>query len=220
MKKFIFCHGFGASPKFWTPLKKHFDLNNCIFWDLGYFEDAKQDMPKAEEHDEWIGIGHSIGFIKLLQSSISFKAVIGLQGFVNFLGNSPTLNKARRPYLEKMVSNFKSFPDQTLLKFYEECGFLFPTNYVKKINFSRLLNDLESLRQDYTTCLKQTPYLILGSRNDPIVPPKLLGDNFHSVPKARIVIHNEGKHTLGYTEVKFVFEQIKIFMSGINEDAN
>lgn len=217
MKKYIFCHGFGASPKYWNQLQKFYTPVDCINWDLGYFKDLNQDIPEIGEGDELIGISHSLGLTKLLQSRIKFKAIIGIQGFVNFQGNNAALYKVRSKLLDEMISNFRNTPIESLSKFYEDSGFILPPSYIASANFTRLLNDLESLKQDYTNLIGNTPCLILGSEDDPKITPHVLKDNFSCASSVKLVIHSSGKHALGYTHTDYVSDQINSFLDSLNE---
>src|SRR5688572_30283333 len=120
---FIFCHGWGFSPDFWDNIQIHFKGFPCLFWDLGYFGKVSRPLPTAiTSHHQWIGVGHSLGFLKLLESAELFTAMIGLQGFTTFLGLSPVLNKERKRYLKKMITQFEKNPIKTLLDFRQTCG--------------------------------------------------------------------------------------------------
>lgn len=196
----IFCHGWGFSHEFWNNLKESFRDYPCIFWDLGYYGKRSCTLPKS---GEWIGVGHSLGFVKLLQSGFSFKKIIAIQGFVNFLGFNQKINHARKKKLEKMINDFESNPLQVLENFFTLCGT--KQNY-KEFDKLRLKNDLLDLKSSFEHLLLNKSCLVLASKEDPIVPLPLLKDNFFDYP---IAFNDHGKHALGFLESEWCAGQIK-----------
>ena len=163
-------------------------------------------MPDFKDHPI-IGIGHSLGLAKLLQLPIKFTVLVGIQSFTNFLGYSEKLAHRRGLELYAMIQFFKKNPEKTLLSFYEKCGVSCDVEKFKMINIEKLLNDLKSLKLD--CILPACPTLILGAKNDPIVPPELLLDNFEDKKNVTLVFHDQGFHNLGFLEPEFVYGQIE-----------
>ncbi|MBV0900096.1 MAG: hypothetical protein KTV77_05215 [Wolbachia endosymbiont of Fragariocoptes setiger] len=209
---FIFCHGWGFDHKFFQPLiHEYFSQTSYHCLDLGYFEKENLHLPQQDD-SIFIGIGHSLGFIKLISLNIKFSALIGIQAFINFLGFNSQLCKTRKLELRTIIQNFQKDPMYTLVSFYKRCkaNYDFPNNF----NKVKLMKDLELL--NLTHRLPCIPILILGAMNDIIVPPKLIYDNFSRDNK--IVIYNKGYHNLGLCEHNFVHKQITTFINEIKKE--
>ena len=207
MLGFIFCHGWGYDPSFWNNLKPYFKNHPCIFWDLGYFNSS--DLRETEISSiKWVGIGHSLGFLKLLNCSIDWYKLVGLQGFINFQGNSSSLNKKRSRDFLRLQNNFEVDPNTTLSNFHKICGNMRPA--YSKINKQTMLDDLVFLNTIYT--LKKH-CLIIGSDDDLIVTKELIEDNFAQYMQVKIVMHNKGLHNLGFNEPEFVKNTIFDFVN-------
>ena len=185
MTHLVFCHGFSYSPNYWinlTALLENFTIHHM---DLGYYEDLK--IPEIKE--PVIGIGHSLGLIKLMQQNFRFKALIGLNGFVNFLGTGLRLRNRRSLELDTFEHLIRTSPNLALKFFHNRCGVnLNPSN----INKERLLGDLDCLRQSFPVPNNLT---LLAAQNDIVCPPELIQDNFGT---QNITMLESGRHSLGY----------------------
>lgn len=206
---FIFCHGWGFDQKFFEPLiKEYFSNTFCYCLDLGYFGRANLSIPN---NHTFIGVGHSLGFIKLASLNVKLTALIGIQAFINFLGFNPQLNKKRKFELNTMIKHFEISPIDTLRSFYKRCGVHYAI--AKHLNKTKLMQDLELLTATYQ--LPSIPLLIISANNDAIVPSELVYDNFSKYVK--VITHNKGYHCLGLYERHFVHKQITIFLNGLTK---
>ena len=207
MLGFIFCHGWGYDPSFWDNLKPYFKGYKCIFWDLGYF--GPSALPIAiDESVKWIGIGHSLGFLKLLNSPISWHKLIGLQAFLNFQGHAPSLKRKRSRDLLKLQNHFEEDAIGALLNFHKLCGMQPPYQIM---NIANLQKDLAILATTHSL-REKLPCLILGCEDDLIVTKAVVQDNFSQYPQVQIVMHDKGLHTLGFSEPEFVKNTIFGFL--------
>jgi pimeloyl-[acyl-carrier protein] methyl ester esterase len=206
---FIFCHGFGFDKSFWNNLRPHFAKEYCIYLNLGYF--SQEDLSFSIDPSlHFIGVGHSFGFKKLLSLPIIFTKLIGLQGFINFLGSNPTLHIKRQNDLNILKQNFDKSPSLTLQNFYKRCGIPLEKDKLKQINHNKLQTDLKSLSHAESTPLSQ-PTLIIGAEDDIIVPTELIYDNFNSQPNVHITLLKQGQHSLGYTQTQIIYQMIMNF---------
>jgi len=180
---FLLCHGWGFDASFWKNLAPHLAPHTFYTVDLGYFGNPNP-FPTS---GTWIGVGHSLGLIKLLQTPLSFSAIIGLNSFLNFLG-PPLIHERRKKELQTMIQRFEKDPLNTIASFYKRCGVLDAPNGT--INKSLLLNDLKSLFFDYSNLLTSVPCLSLASKNDLIVPQEC------RLGKGQLVFDDTG-HRLG-----------------------
>lgn len=205
---FVFCHGWAYDPSFWDNLKSYFKNYPCIFWNLGYFAPSNLLIPK-DLTIKWIGIGHSLGFIKLLTSPMRWHKLVGLQGFVNFQGNNSSLKRKRTRDLLKLQQHFERDAAGALAFFYKSCGGKRIHNNILRKEV--LLNDLKQL-QSVQSLINPPPCLILGTKDDLIVTNELINDNFEQCDQVQIMMHDKGSHNLGFSEPEFVYRAISNFV--------
>lgn len=206
---FVFCHGFGFAPTYWQQLKPYFDPAATFELNLGYFS-CKQPITTDLKGFECIGIGHSLGLIKLIQSGIPFKALIGLNGFIDFIGQDDSLKKRRYIELKALTKQFKSSPNQALSDFYERCG-IPEQNVNQNLDIDHLLCDLSLLSQAQTL-ENDIKTLIIAAKDDIVVPEPLIYDNFLNRKNVTIIMHDTGKHALGYVHAQSIYHEIKTFL--------
>lgn len=120
MTHFVFCHGFGFDIHFWERIAPYFSQEKYSFIDLGYFN--KRIENQHLHNQAIIGIGHSIGLSKLLSMYSNFDGLIGLNGFINFLGSDQAIYKKRQTELKALRSGFLKDADTTLRNSYVQCG--------------------------------------------------------------------------------------------------
>ncbi len=216
---FIFHHGWGYDNSYWENIVQLFVDYRCVFYDVGYFENNLFEPHEGMSDISWIGIGHSIGFIKLLEKNrtgkIKLSAVVGIQSFVNFLGNNTKLNKNRSMILEKMISAFKESPIEVLQEFRKNCAF--PNINFNQINVDLLLQDLEMLKLNFLIP-NDLNTLIIAGENDPIVDNLLIKDNFlddNKINNCSVKFINCNGHTLGYDNPKAVYKCIMNFIENV-----
>lgn len=191
MQKFVFCSGFGFNHNFWKHLISFFENKQYLYLDDNLNVDG-----------DLIGIGHSLGMVKLINSGIKFQRMIGLNAFTNFLGNNEKLRRRRMHELNMFESELMRNPQLTMQKFYERCGYLSNSNEIKNLN----LLDLKFLKM---SVIASENTLIITSDNDTIVPLELIQDNFSD---NQIKIIKNAKHMLGYTEAAIVYKEIMNFL--------
>lgn len=207
---FVFCHGFGFDATFWDPLRPFFAEMDTVYLDLGYFNEGNLNEDSYQSTD-FIGIGHSLGLTKLIQSNIPFKRLVGLHGFTNFLGSNTLLRRRRQRELMHLTQQFKASPELTLSQFYQRAGVGFNIPVAGVVNQTRLLDDLALLAQSVSVP-DDVPLLILGSNDDKIVPPELIEDNFGVCPHVTISLVNQTQHGLGYLKPDVVHQHIMNFL--------
>ena len=209
---FVFCHGFAFDKSFWENLQPYFIKEECIFLDLGYF--SEKYLPHLEQEDmEFIGIGHSLGLLKLLSLNIKFAYLIGLNSFVNFLGNEEKLHLKRAQELQILKNNFIAHPIATLKHFYRTCGVSIENSKIVYINKEPLLEDLEFIAKSFAL-QDESKTLIIGSKDDAIVPVQVTEDNF-----TNYILLDQGGHGLGVLQAEIIYQNIMSFLNN-NEKQN
>ncbi len=207
MKKnfYIFCHGFGFSKKFWCNLLQYFKPEDYLCWDMGYFGDrVLPGIPKGNYR--YIGIGHSLGFIKLITSEIRFDKIIGLNSFINFLGHGSEQHHKRKREFDIFSSSFSRNPLGTLQNFYNKCGISGYREDFHLMNKNRLADDLAILS---TKVYSKENLHIINSMDDIVVPINITMHNFSSIPNVFIDVLDKGMHALGYFHSKLIYSKIQ-----------
>jgi pimeloyl-[acyl-carrier protein] methyl ester esterase len=204
----IFCHGFGLDQHYWQPIIPFFKDYQLHFWDLGYFNEKPHVI--YPESQPLIGIGHSLGMIKLLSSSIQFQSVIGLNAFTSFLGYEPQLYQMRRIEIQQMQKQFHLRPERTLTSFYQRAGITFM--HPQTINTSCLSEALNSLNNPFELTPSHRNLLIIGSQDDPIVPQAIILDNCRKHPQIQYKFLPYGQHALGQVYVQETSSIIREFI--------
>lgn len=198
--RYIFSSGFSFNNDFWKNLSPLFVFGKNVFF-LDELQQAEFDRGA-----KCVGIGHSLGFLKLNRSGINFDYLIGLQGFLNFCGNSTKMRTVREKSLRKVVESFKTDHNLALSNFHKICGCELSKNMTKE----KLLGDLEMMHSAYEHCGSKT--LIICSKGDKIVPMSLIADNFSKIPNVSILQIDRGGHSLGFHLAMEVFDIIKRFI--------
>lgn len=213
---FIFCHGFGFDKSFWDNMRPYYADQSCRFLDFGYFgpEDVTLDIPLNIPHGtEVIGVGHSVGFLKLLKLDIKFDFLIGLNSFTNFLGSHLELRHVRGGELESLKRSLMKSPNSTLERFYLRCGAQSFKRASPDIHLNKLVDDLELLKFD-TTLPKHVKILILGSEDDMVVPKSIVQDSFfNQEDDVSLKFLSSGSHALGLLNSQRVYEAIEVFLN-------
>ena len=223
---FVFYHGFGADASYWNNLAPILTENfPCVFYDAGYYKNPQNPENILTEHHNtsWIGVGHSMGFMKLLEKhrlgEIKLSGIVGLQSFENFLGNKFLLRSVRMNVLHVMINSFKSNPVETLKGFIATCdpnaSSMRNICDASEIDANLLLHDLNLLKNK-VSIPDDMPHLIVVSDKDPIVDKVLIKDNF-SDAKYNVKFWECSGHTLGYNSAEDVR---KILMDFVNSSGS
>ncbi len=215
---FIFCHGFGFDKNFWNNLIPFFKEDSYISLDLGYFGNSER-LPSIDYNTILIGVGHSLGFVKLLELEERLSCLIGLNAFLNFLGNNLNLRKKRYQELESMRNSFLKYPCLTLKRFYKRCQGPNQVESLAKLRKERLEKDFSSFFRTFYI-KRDIPVLLLGSKDDPIVSTQVIEDNFVCYDNVDIQLLDQGKHALGFLEATEVYKRIRSFLHAIYQTKN
>lgn len=195
---YLLCHGFGFTDEYW---KNFTPLLDCEyeFWHKNF---------QPENEKSYVGIGHSIGFLKLNNSGIKFKALIGLQGFLNFCGNNQIRKNIREKNLNRMIELCSKTPEDFLRFFYKSCDY--HENIPENISKYELISDLNMMKFSYSHC--KVPTLIIGSHSDKIIEPSILEDDFNDEKSIQLKYIDDISHNLGYSKPKETFSMITDFL--------
>ena len=202
--QFVFAHGWALEPDFFNPLITRLGILNPIFSSRDYFHRGRlnhgrhnhrsQDDSKAS-HSEWVGIGHSLGFLRLARSNLAgCRALVSLNGFTDFCAETGT----DRRIIRRMHRKLQREPDSVVGEFRARCG---PVVFKKpdSFNLELLSGDLMQLADvrinnsgEPLTSVADIPVLALAAADDPVVPPALSREQFQNLEFCP-----GGKHLLG-----------------------
>lgn len=202
MLHFVFQHGFGFDKSIWKRIAPHFKQYSTEFLDDGYFGNSVR-MSTLNSQNINIGIGHSVGFCKLLQHE--FDVLIGVNSFVDFCGNS----RLRMQELNTMKAHFLKNPDVCLANFYERCNVSQPTRSPK---IDLLLSDFELLKRQFKLP-NNVPTLILASSNDVVLPREIVEKNFRDSPQTKLDFFSHAGHMLAIDEAEEIHTKIMQFVN-------
>ena len=69
-----FLHGWGFGPETWDDWVKAFGEAPVVVLNVGYFGSRRMDLPPNP--DGWLGVGHSLGFARLLEMSAPWRGLV------------------------------------------------------------------------------------------------------------------------------------------------
>ena len=201
---YLLCNGFCFCNDFWKNLIPLLD-NKYEYYNENFVEN---------KNEAYIGIGHSLGFLKLNNSGIKFKALIGLHGFLDFCGTENSKRAILQNTIDRMIASCKKNPRKFIDFFYSLCGYKYPPNYQTVLE-NNLISDLEYMKNAYQHCGAQT--LIICSINDKVLNNEITMDNFKKRKNVELHYINNVNHTLGFSEQEKVFKLIRRFIEKIDE---
>jgi len=209
---FVFCHGFAFDASYWHKMRAQFKSHQVICLDLGYFGSKNSyDGSVIQDSTCVVGVGHSLGFIKLLQTSIRFNYLIGLNAFCNFLGKETSLRTRRTRELALLSRQFERSPMHAMQSFYRRTGVSAFNPDWQALNVAELEKALQELALPVHYSLN-IPSLIMATKNDPVVPPELVCDNFAACKPVDVEFLSTGAHGLGYVKSAYIYQRIKSFI--------
>ncbi len=222
---FVLMHGWGSTGDYWQNLTPLLQDNDYFVYELGYFNNinqtSSQDLQNfidSHQGDKIIGIGHSVGFIKLLEQNVNFDYVFGVQSFVNFLP------------IEQMQTNFSDFVEQckgdpikTLTELYQRSDIYdyfakYLENDGEHVNAALVVQDLQDLaiNKSYLLDKIQNNYYIFGTEDDVAVPPLTINNNF---PKDHVkFLDVEAGHGLGIKYADLLANEIFAVLKNLEKN--
>lgn len=219
MTGLVMHHGWGLDGRFFTPLAEALSAYPQALADSGYT--GRPWLPIRRGETAWVGIGHSLGFARLLEEVAMapgrYRALVALGGFTRFCETMPGSGGTPPRVLARMLRAFAKAPVEVLADFLQRSDLihLMPES-PSCLDLPRLAQDLTRLamldmQQQLAAC--PLPVLVLASRDDPIVPPALTEACFAEHPLARLVWCEQGGHALGHAEAAWCADQIGRFIA-------
>lgn len=221
----VFFHGWGLSPAFWQPLATRLAQYPQVFADAGYFAPGQSPTlpPHLPPGHRWVGIGHSLGFARALQSppAQGWAALVSVAGFARFCPpvENPIAAAQPRRVVERMLRAHARDPHAVLADFLHRCGLanLLPPPGTP-LDVERLAADLALLLSvDVSAPLAalNVPVLALAARDDPIVPAALTEATFTPRAHTQLVWQTQGGHALGHVAVDDCAAAVQTFLERV-----
>ena len=153
----------------------------------------------------WLGVGHSLGFARLLALGLPWRGLVGLGGFLRFCSKPGQPTGTPTDLLDAMISRLDTAPQDVLARFHKRCGHIVtPLPTSPAADLARLRADLELLRNlDLATPKRPVPTLLIQAQDDRIVPPNLAREAHaclsEPAPGSRLELLASGGHALPMT---------------------
>lgn len=173
----LLAHGWGYNHRVFDPLVKALPnamrettLLACL--EAGYFDDQApsglmvytegewihhpletlHSLVLAHANLPWLGLGHSLGFSKLLDFSVRWRGLISAHGFTRFVSNDAQPEGTAPRVLDRMCRKAEQNLPEVLNEFHERCGF---NAAFAALNEQALLVDLHGMQTlDCATALR------------------------------------------------------------------
>ena len=200
---FVFHHGFLMDKNYWQNILPYFKGEQYILLDAGYYGQKVEAHP--EDGIEYIGVGHSLGVIKLLQTGFKFKHIIGLNSFLHFCPK-------HGDQLAQFYKNFAKNKLTAVKMFWRTSGIKYVLKSIHKLKLDVLSGDAALLKQNFKSA-ELPPSLFISSTNDPVITPSMTHYNFDAMQNVKLLMLADGAHVLGYVKPEVIYRHIIEFIN-------
>lgn len=203
MTGLVFLHGWGFGPEIWSPWADAFPKRPVALLDAGYFGPAQMTLPANP--DGWVGVGHSLGFVRLLSMDVRWRGLIGLGAFMRFCPVPERNSGTPAEVLDAMLAHLDTAPADVLTRFLRRCGLKGrPSDLPDSVGLARLREDLLVLRgldlgPTPKLMASSPPVLLLHAADDRIAPVELAREAHGLLPGSRLHVFQSGAHALPVT---------------------
>jgi pimeloyl-[acyl-carrier protein] methyl ester esterase len=203
MTGLVFLHGWGFGPEVWSRWTDAFPGRPVALFDAGYFGSAQMTLPANP--DGWIGVGHSLGFARLLSMNTRWRGLIGLGAFLRFCPAPGRNSGTPAEVLDAMLTRLDTAPSDVLTRFLRRCGLAGrPCALPDSAGLARLRADLLVLR-GLDLCAtpellaSAPPALLLHAADDRIASAELAREAQAMLPGSHLHVFENGTHALPVT---------------------
>ena len=219
MTGLAFLHGWGYGPESWDAWTGGFGAAPVAVLNAGYFGQRRLDLP--HNPDGWIGVGHSLGFARLLEMDVAWRGLVGVSGFLRFCQKPGRNTGTPVDVLNAMLHRFDEAPQDVLARFHRRCGQQGACQgQALAGGLARLRADLVHLR-DLDLRPENHPdtapvsTLLLHAQDDRIVPPDLAREAQRLLPGSRLTLLDTGGHALPMTRAQDCLRLLQEFTHGL-----
>lgn len=181
---FALCHGWSfdrfAMARLDEALARRFPSACRANFDLGFT--GHEEAPDLPPSVDWIAVGHSYGFARLMRLPTPWKAAVSVNGFTRFCRRPGRASGTPARLVDAMLKRVAEAPSETVADFRRRCGA--PEAHPAHLERERLAEHLALLR-DLDIPLPACPVLALAAADDAIVSVGLAEDCFAS-PRCRL----------------------------------
>jgi len=199
---FVFCPGWAMPHDFFAPLQTAL---------AEFFPNATMrnldEADAAPPHQQWIGIGHSWGFVRLLRRAQPWHGLVSINGFTHFCA-TPQAPGVAREMFQQLQDGMAHDPAATVRRFYRLCGLPSALRPAEDLPFAALQRELAELGQCDEVC--PNTMLALAAENDAVVPAALTRVCFDGHPQHW---HADAGHALGWQASQWCAEKIAAWAS-------
>lgn len=200
---FYFLHGWGYDQSYWDPFLQGMQWKGeTIKGEMGFFG----TLPSAYPLVPFIGIGHSLGFLKMLKDwPLSMKALVGINPFPRFCQAEDFPRGAMRRSLQRMREKLHGEEKEMLSQFWKRVGNPGPDGIPHR---DRLMEGLfflekEDQRAQLKTMAAKGKILLLVGKKDPILA--LESEDFQG---QEVHFHEEAGHDLALRYSAWCWDRI------------
>jgi pimeloyl-[acyl-carrier protein] methyl ester esterase len=211
----VFLHGWGFGPEVWSALAALAEERPTAVLNAGYFSAPQMALPPNP--DGWVGVGHSLGFARLLAMNLPWRALVGIGGFLRFCQKADRPTGTPRDMIEAMISRLDVSPQEVLTRFHKRCGHANVTQAkAAPQGLARLRSDLELLRDlDLAPPQHPLPALFIQAEDDRIVPLELAREAQALLPGSTLDLLGSGGHALPLTRPQDCQRLIQGFLNDL-----
>lgn len=202
MTGLVFLHGWGYSAQAFSGWAAAFAPRPVLLLDAGYFGAPKLEIP--HNADGWIGVGHSLGFAKLLSMNVTWRGLVGFGAFLRFCRQPANDTGTPTETIDAMLARLAEHPTDVLLRFARRCGDAAScTQPLLADGLERLRADLLLLRGLAVHAPEAPPpTLLVHAEDDRIVPLALAKEAQDALPASRLATLPSGGHALPFTRAE------------------
>ncbi len=201
---FVFCPGWAMPQDFFAPLQTalaeffpHAPMHNL--------DPVSAPLPQRQ----WIGIGHSWGFVRLLHRAQPWQGLVSINGFTHFCA-TPQAPGVAREMFQQLQDGMSHDPATTLRRFYRLCGLPSTLRPANDLPLAFLQSELAALGQCDEVC--PNTLLALAAVNDAVVPAALTRACFDGHP---LHWHPDAGHALGWQAPQWCAEKIATWVGAV-----
>lgn len=195
----VFVHGWGSGGFVWKYILPHFEEHNVHVVNLGFLGDEDITLPEGK----FIGIGHSLGGLWLLQHYPEH-----LSGFISVASFNCFHKHIKRQILEQMKRNVIKDTITQVKDFWHHAGLDKSSGFIN-LKPAKLIEGLSWLSKWDANIPHNIPIKILASRDDNIVPEKMTRDIWKNYDIEWV---DDGGHMLPITKDEWCVKHIKKFI--------
>lgn len=173
---FAYCHGWSFDAGSLAPLRaelaRRFPHAAQAVFDLGFT--CAPQSPQLAPDVTWIALGHSYGFVWLMQQPQPWRAAISINGFTRFCRHAGRKEGAPVRRIDAMLAKIPQDAQAVVSDFQAHCGAQTPVETATQARLDQAALAAHLVRvRDLDLSLPDCPTLALASSDDIVVPQAL-----------------------------------------------